>query len=118
MKSKIIKELVLASYTNGNLDTEKVEKIAHMLNRALLKMYIRTLKNHESFMSVSVDSAFELDDVTKDELIGLFPDKNITYNTDPSLISGIKITKDDILYEMSIRGTLDEIMEKIKQDYD
>ncbi|QQG40499.1 MAG: F0F1 ATP synthase subunit delta [Candidatus Levyibacteriota bacterium] len=118
MTKKIIKELVLASYTKGNLDPQKVEKIAKILNRTMLKQYIKGLKQRESYLSVAIDSALEVDDKQKDELQEIFPNKKITYNTNSQLIAGIKITKDDIIYEMTIKGALDLIFNRIRNNYD
>lgn len=115
---RLIKELVLASYTNGNLDPKRVERVTRLLNRTLLKKYIKALKNKETFNSVSVDSSYELDERDKKEFETVFPKKNLTFNIDPSMISGVKITNGDIIYEMSVRGALDQILEKIREDYD
>lgn len=118
MRKKIIKELVLASYTQGSIDAEKVEKIAHMLNRSLLKQYIKALKRQESKLSVLIDCAYPIDDEQKIDIENLFPNKKFIYSINPSLLAGLKITRDDIIFEMTIKGALDAMLEKIQQDYD
>ncbi|GEM_PF-1484581 len=118
MPKKLIKDLVLASYTNGDLDSEKVEKIAKMLSRSMLKQYLKALKHRDSYLSVAINSAFAIGDMQKEELESMFPEKKITYNIDPRLVAGIKVTKDDIIFEMSIKGVLDEMLKKLRKDYD
>ncbi|MBI2430732.1 MAG: F0F1 ATP synthase subunit delta [Candidatus Levybacteria bacterium] len=118
MSHKLIKELVLASYTNGNLDPEKVEKIVRLLNRALLKQYIKALKNRELETIVCVESPYELDKRYKKNLEDMFPKKKIAYNLDPTLISGLRITQNDLIYELSLKITLDQILKKIRENYD
>lgn len=118
MTKKIIKELVLASYTQSALDPKKVEKIVRLLNRSMLKLYIKALKQKEAALSVSIDSVFPIHPQQKETLAGLFPEKKITYVIDPTLLAGLKVTKDDIIFEMSIKGALDTMLERIRNDYD
>ncbi len=115
---KIISQLVGVSYTRGNLDPEKVEKIATFLNRKMLKLYIKALKTREKQESVFVDSAFTMGNAYQSMFEDLYPDKKIIYNTDDSLVSGVKITNGDLIYEMSIRSALEKILEKAKENYD
>ena len=114
----IINQLVMASYIHGSLDLKRVDKIATFLNRKMLKLYIKALKSREKQDSIFVDSQYALEDTYENMLNDLYPDKKIIYNTDDSLVSGIKITNNDLIYEMSIRSALEKILEKVKENYD
>lgn len=115
---KIIEQLVTASYTNEDLDFEKVQKIAGFLNRRLLKVYIKALKRYEKKTTVFVDLPQVAEKEEEKEIKALFPTKKIVYNTDPTLLAGIRITDDDIMYELSIKDSLNKFLESIEQNYD
>ena len=115
---KIISQLVGASYTKGNLDPEKVDKIATFLNRKMLKLYIKALKSREKQDSIFVDAPFTIEDAYENMFEDLYPNKKIIYNTDESLVSGVKITNGDLIYEMSIKSALEKILEKVNENYD
>lgn len=115
---KIINNLVTASYTNKNLDLERVQKIAEFLNRKMLKAYIKALKRFEKKMTVFVDMPNTPNDTEKNEIKGLFPEKKIIYNIDPTLLAGMRLSADDILYELSMKDSLNKILDEIEQNYD
>ncbi len=115
---KVIANLVTASYTNNNLDFERVQKIAGFLNRKLLKAYITALKRYEKKITVYVDLPQDAEMSEKKEIQALFPKKKILYNTNPALLAGIRITDNDILYELSMKDSLDKILAAIEQNYD
>ena len=113
MNKKKIKELVLASY---KIDEEKIKKIAPLLNRSDLKKYIGGLKTMESKKNVIVTTPFT--NVKQEMLENLFPNKRIVYKKDPSLIVGLKIQDDDIVYDFNLKNTLNNLISYIKQDYE
>lgn len=115
---KIITNLVTASYTNDNLDVKKVQKIAGYLNRKMLKAYIKGIKQYEKKTTVFVDMPSAPTDTEKKEIKGLYPGKKILYNTDQTLIAGVRITNDDIIYELSMKDSLNKILATIEQNYD
>ena len=115
---KIIDNLVSASYTNSNMDLTKVQKIAGFLNRKLLQAYISALKRYEKKATVSIDLAHDAEMSEKKEIQNLYPEKKIIYNTDPTLLAGIRITNDDIIYELSMKDSLNKILATIEQNYD
>lgn len=115
MDHKLIKQLVLASYTDGQLDLQTVEKITPFLNRKSLKQYIKALKTYEKQNCVCIESAYNLDETIFEDL---FPNKKIVYKTDPSLILGIKVTNNDLVYDMNLKSKFNNLIDKIKQNYD
>lgn len=115
---KIISNLVAASYTNSNLDLEKVQKIAGYLNRKMLKAYIKGIKQYEKRTTVFVDLPYDVEKTTDQEIKALYPNKKILYNTDQTLLAGVRITDNDIVYELSIKDSLNKILYNIEQNYD
>lgn len=117
MNKKILQQLIIQSYTNGQLDPEKVNKIANLLSKKELQLYIKGLKNWEKQQKVIVDVPLVTTDI-KERFQELFPDKQIVINTDPSLILGVRIHQDDNIYEMSLKDALEKITEHVEEQYD
>ena len=118
MDRKIILQLANVSYTDGSLDKEKVKKIASLLNRKSLKQYIKALKMYQRQHSVFVQIAYSMEYLDESVFEELFPDKEIIIEKDQSLLLGIKITNNDLVYERNLKNTFDQLEEKIKRSYD
>jgi F0F1-type ATP synthase delta subunit len=116
MKSKI-KDLVKASYKNGQLDPDTVSTIADHFNRHSLKEYIKLIKQEEGAKQVVVTSPKVLTDTDRTMIQNQFPDKKIIYILDPEMISGIKIVDKDVEYEISLKRTFNDIIDHIN-NYD
>lgn len=117
MNKKLLKQLVLISYKNGTLDKVTVSRIADKLDRAELKQYIKSLKNAEKLRNVYVENPFGLQKDEIVELKNIFQDKNIVDKNNPELIIGTRIIYNDDIFEMSLKSSLDSIVEKI-ENYD
>src|SRR3989344_2027619 len=105
MNSKNIKNLILASYRNSNLDQKKVNKIASLESKSDLKKYINGLKLAEKKKNLIVSSPINNQDLRKFQ--NLFPNKRVILKKDPSLMLGVKIVDNDIVYEFTLRNSLD-----------
>jgi len=117
MNRQTLKQLVIESYSDGTLDAQKVNKIADLLTKKELQLYITALKNWEKanklIIEVPSDGGLDLQ-----ALRDAFPDKKIVINTDPSLLLGMRIQNNDDIYEMSLKNSLDKITEHITEQYD
>lgn len=109
MDNKLIKKLAKASYIDSRVDEKKVERIAPNLNRKQLKEYIKALKNLESKFTVYIDHSSELRGNIKKEIEELFPNKRAIFRKNEDLIMGIKITENDIVGNINLRNSLDQI---------
>lgn len=116
MKRKIVTQLVLASYADNKLNSDRVNKIATLLRRKELKQYINAVKLHELRSKVTITSAFPLDKKDQEGFTNLFPDKTIVVQTDPSLILGLRIINTDTVYEMNISDSLHRISKYIEEE--
>ncbi|MBI2613684.1 MAG: hypothetical protein HYW62_02845 [Candidatus Levybacteria bacterium] len=116
MNSKKIDKLVSVSFRNNSLDREKVNRIATLLSSADLKKYINSLKLTERKKSLIVSSPTNNQDLKKFEK--LFPNKKILFKKDPSLMLGVRVVDNDIVYEFTLRNSLDKIINYIEQNYD
>lgn len=116
MNSKNIDKLVIYSYTNDFLDQEKVNKMATLLSKSDLKKYINGLKLREKKKSLVISSPINNQNLKKFEK--LFPNKKIIFKIDPTLMLGMKIVDNDIVYEFTLKHYLDKILSYIEQNYD
>lgn len=116
MNKKKIDRLVLESYSRNALDQKKVYKIASLISKSDLKKYINGLKLIEKKKNLIVSTPFNNYDLAKFEK--LFPNKKIILKKDPSLMLGVKIVDNDMVYEFTLRNSLDRIVSYIKQNYD
>lgn len=113
-----MKQLVIASYSNGVLDNDNVTKISSLLKSEELKIYIKALKFAEKKSTVLVESPFTIDSDSTKEIQGVFPSKKIVYNVDPSLLLGMKITDNDDVYDLSLKNKLERIESFLEEQYD
>lgn len=117
INKRLLKQLVLISYKSGELDNTVVSQIADKLNREDLKQYIRALKMAEKLRNVYIESPFELSKKLTASIKNTFPDKKIVSVKNPSLLVGTKIVYNDDVFEMSLKNSLEAIVENI-ENYD
>lgn len=118
MTKKQLKQLVMQSYINNTLNQKRVEAIADNLKRRELKDYIRTLKKWESKRNVIVSLPYLPKEKEKKILEGLFPQKKIIYNIDSSLILGMEVTDNDLVLEMNLKNTLNNLLSYLEEQND
>lgn len=118
MTKKKIKELAQISYSKNNLDEKKAYRITNLLNRKELKQYLKELKKIESKKSVEIILSKTPTKKSKKMFENLFPDKKIIYNIDKSLMLGVRITNNDLIYEMSLKNTFQNLVSHLTHFYD
>jgi F0F1-type ATP synthase delta subunit len=116
MTTKQIKNLAIASYTNNSLDIKKINRISKFLNRTQLKRYIQFLKNLEKSKTVIVTmSQLNVKNGLENELKKIFPGKKLRFLEDKSLIVGLKLTDNDIIYDFNLKNTLGNLVSYINK---
>lgn len=116
LKKSKIKKLAIESFSNSELNAPRVKKIAKHLKRSELKLYIKALKQVNSKKTVTLvvpDDGIESVAGVAAKLRIAYPDKKILIKTDPTLIAGIKVINDDLIYEVSIKQMLDDLVNKL-----
>lgn len=113
MKKKPIDELVHFSYVDGMLDRQKVEQIADLLKRHDLKEYITALKKYERQNTIIVSLPSMPEEKEQKKLQTLFPKKRIIYIIDPSLLMGMKVVDNDIIYNETLKNKLEELVDHL-----
>ncbi len=118
MTTKNIKLLVLASYINNKLDEKAVEKIANLLSKKDLKAYIRGLtledKKHKIYLALPSKKLYN---AKRKDLEKLFVGKDVLFQEDPSLLLGVRILDNDMVYEVSLSDRLNRIAQAVGEAY-
>lgn len=104
-----MKQLVEASYTEGNLNLDSITKIADKLSRKDLKVYIKALKAYDDKHTLRVESAYPLHESDTSALKQIFGNKKIRYSENDELLVGVRITDNDTVYNMNLKNTLERI---------
>ena len=117
MKKQTIKKLASASFVKNNLDSRNVSRVTKILKREDLKVYIIDLKNIEARRTVLVTlpSRSGVSEI-KSHFSKIYPGKRIVFNVDESLLSGIKVVDYDNVYELSIKGLLENSLKGSTND--
>lgn len=117
MKKRDIKKL--AEHSSKQLDEKEVEKIVSLLSRKDLKEYARQLKLLEKENQVII-ALPNLKAYNKNNNFfeDLFKDKQIIYQEEPSLLLGVRVTDNDMVYDINLRSKLEETKRRIKEEYE
>ena len=111
-----LKKLAQDSFDNTQMDQRKVKRITKLLNRENLREYIKDLKRIEKkktiFLVVPDDKISSVSQVAE-KISKLYPNKKIMIQMDPTLIAGIRVVNDDLIYEVSLGKILEEAVSKI-----
>jgi len=119
MTKKEIEILAKESYTKDSLDEKKVFKFSSYMDRKNLKAYIRELKkieqNHNVVIALVSQTSYNN---AKDTLQQIFKDKHILFQEDPSLLAGIRIVNNDMIYEKSLQRSFETMIQTIENRYE
>jgi F0F1-type ATP synthase delta subunit len=121
MTRKQIKNLVTNSYLKNNLNSLNVKKIADRLTREDLKKYLRALKEADKEKRVTIVMPKIIIKDKKgieNKFKNAFKDKKISFITDQSLILGLRVINNDLIYELSLDDTFDKINDHLLSKYD
>jgi len=118
MTNKLLRQLVQISYKGHELDPVKVENIVHLLSRKELKQYIAALKAREKELTVEI----ALPDMShKTEYArmfqNIFPDKKIRMIEDNDLLLGVRVTNNDLVYDMSFADAMQQVQGYIEKNF-
>lgn len=119
MTTREIKKLAEQSFTYGNLNVKKIKKVITLLGKKQLKTYIKFIKKLENERLVWVFTPMDkVEDKITGKIKGMFLNKKIKYVKDSSLIAGVRVVDNDMVYEFNLKDSLDNLITYLKQSYD
>lgn len=114
MTKKQISILAQKSFRNKELDSKKVKLFTAKMKRKELRGYIREIKSIDSQNKVKVFvpnlKVFNKNYVSP--LLKHYKGKKIVYGEDPSLIVGIKLVDNDLIYDFNLKNSLENLTER------
>ncbi len=115
MNKSFLKKVVQASFVNGVLDEANVSRITKSLSYSELKNYTTLLKRELAKLSVVVVSATSLTSEQQVETKTLYPGKSVSFKTDSTLLGGVRVIENDMIYENNIATTLHRLESHVIQ---
>ena len=115
MTKKLLNSLVKISYNNNALSRKTALSIGNKLSRKNLKLYLKALKNNEKKNTVKVIIAndkinkISLEKKLKQE----FGNKKIVFQVDKTLIAGIRVIDNDLIYDYNLNNTINSLITHI-----
>lgn len=117
MTNKQIKKLAEESFVKQNLNQKKVNLITRSIKRSDMKKYIKALKVIERKNTIYVVFPVQEEknsiEYALKTLKNMYPFKKAECMIDPSLMAGVKIINDDLIYDFNMKNTLHNIMSYI-----
>lgn len=114
LDKKFLKQLVEISFRANEFNQPVVEKISSHLSRNELKKYVDELKKEDRKRTVIVEVPTKDGELHLDQIQSLFPNKKILFRKDTSLILGMRIIDDDIVYEFDLKDSLENMRSYIE----
>ena|SRR3989344_6068680 len=115
MTRKEIKTLALRSFIRNNLDPKKVKLFSSKMTRKQLRDYIKYIKFYDARNKITIVFP-HLDKIKKTDLKAftkLFANKKIIYHEDPSLLLGIRVINNDLVYDFNLKDSFENITQSI-----
>lgn len=119
MNKAQIKIIAQKSFGRNQLDSKKVKLFTSKMKRRELRNYIRAVKSIDSKNKVTVIvpsiESFKKSDMSP--LSKIYTGKKIIYEEDPSIIVGLRLIDNDLIYDFNLKNSFDNMIEKI-EEYD
>lgn len=112
-----IKIIAQKSFIRNQLDSKKVKFFTSKMKRRELRNYIRELKSIDSKNKITVVvpsiESFKKSDISS--LSEIYIGKKIVYQEDPSLMVGLKLIDNDLIYDFNLKNSFDNMIEEIEK---
>ncbi len=115
MTRKQIKQVALRSFVRNNLDPKKVKLFSSKMTRKQLRDYIKYLKFYDARNKIIIVVP-HLDMIKKTDLkvfTKFYANKKIIYQEDPSLLLGIRVINNDLVYDLNLKDSFENIRQSI-----
>jgi F0F1-type ATP synthase delta subunit len=116
MDKKQIQKLVEMSFVDNILNQESLNKVIEQLDGSELKEFLRLLTDYEKKSTVYIDHSFELTESNKKQFEDLFLKRKIVYRKNESLVFGIRITDNDMVYDLNMKNSLEQIKDFLRSN--
>jgi F-type H+-transporting ATPase subunit delta len=120
---RLSREMLRASYTDGQLDTGRIASLADSLIARKPRHYVEILKNYRRLLRLElekrqakIETAGEVDSTTKSELVANLKKKyggdlTTEFAVDPSLLGGMRIRVGSDVWDGTVRNRLERLQQ-------
>jgi F-type H+-transporting ATPase subunit delta len=122
---RLSREMLRASYTDGQLDTGRIASLADSLIARKPRHYVEILKNYRRLLRLElekrqakIETAGEVDSTTKSELVANLKKKyggdlTTEFAVDPSLLGGMRIRVGSDVWDGTVRNRLERLQQEL-----
>ena len=122
---QLSREMVRASFTNGQLDRQKIASLVDSLIRRKPRHYIDVLKNYRRLLrlelekhSARIETASEVDSAIRSEILANLKKKysndlTAEFVINPQLLGGMRIRVGSDVWDGTVRGRLERLQQQL-----
>jgi F-type H+-transporting ATPase subunit delta len=122
---QLSREMLRASFTDGQLDRQKIASLVDSLIRRKPRHYIEVLKNYRRLLrlevekrSARIETASEVDSAIRSELVADLKKKygndlTAEFVVDPQLLGGMRIRVGSDVWDGTVRGRLERLQQQL-----
>ncbi|MEK7186571.1 MAG: hypothetical protein AAB675_04415 [Patescibacteria group bacterium] len=120
MTTKKIRKLAEITYVDREINRNILKKASLKLTKKELKIYIKSLKNIQKkiFLKVYVPSKKIFTIEFRKSLEKFFENKELEVIEDPSLMAGLRIVDNDMIYELNLKDSMENMVDYLQKTYD
>jgi F-type H+-transporting ATPase subunit delta len=122
---QLSREMLRASFTNGQLDRQKIASLVDSLIRRKPRHYIDVLKNYRRLLrlelekhSARIETASEVDSAIRSEILANLKKKysndlTAEFVINPQLLGGMRIRVGSDVWDGTVRGRLERLQQQL-----
>jgi len=122
---QLSREMLRASFTNGQLDRQKIASLVDSIIRRKPRDYIELLKNYRRLLrlelekrSARIETASEVDSAIRSELVANLKKKYgndlaAEFVVNPQLLGGMRIRVGSDVWDGTVRGRLERLQQQL-----
>ncbi len=120
MTTKKIRKIAQNSFINGKLDKKVIAKVTRTFTRREFKTYVRALRiiTKKRVVKVYVPNKRLVTREIKNSLLNFFQEKELDFIEEPEILAGIRIVDNDMIYELNLRDSLENMINYLRKSYD
>ena len=122
---QLSRQMLRASFTDGQLDSQRITSLVDSLLKRKPRHYIAVLKNYRRLLrlelekrSARIETASEVDSAIRSELVANLKKKygtNLTaeFAVDPQIVGGMRIRVGSDVWDGTVRGRLERLQQQL-----
>jgi len=122
---QLSREMIRASFTDGQLDPQRIASLVDSITRRKPRHYIEVLKNYRRLLrlelekrSARIETASEVDSAIRSEILANLQKKygndlTAEFVVDPQLLGGMRIRVGSDVWDGTVRSRLERLQQQL-----